>query len=280
VFEIRSLADEHGKGRLMNLSFVTLIGAIAFLASVIAHESYADSTKTQLEEQKSRKFDPARMEDSALKTQPSSQLNEILQKYNYLNEIFLLMDQQGAESKLPQELKNLQADPQAVLDIIALYQLLTEASKKDNEFYGEARWRALYVLGELQDSRATSLLFDIASTPMPSPERVGEVNYKVEYRLRARAIAGLEKLKETELLTQIFEKNDLLRGLAAASLFELGLPPKGITNVDGVKVLGYGDPTDYHTKKKKRSLEDQLLPGRESAPPEGAEEQSIRPTRP
>jgi len=228
---------------------MALMSAVALLGSMIANECTADSTATQLQQQELGIVDPAQPSDDDLAMEPPGRLNEILLSYDHLNRHFQLMDLPDAEEQLQQSLKELQGNPRTVDDVVALYKLLTDLSGKDNEFYGEARWRALYLLGELQDPRATSLLFEIASTPMPNPERVGEVNYKVEYRLHARAIAGLEKLKEVELLMKIYEESDLFRGLAAASLFELDRPPDGVTKVDGVKVLGYGDPTDYNAAK-------------------------------
>ncbi len=260
----------------MNSSSMALMSAVAFLASVIANECSADSTATQLQQQELGIVDPAKPSDDDLAMQPPGLLNEILLRYDHLNRHFQLMDLPDAEDQLQQSLKRLQGNPQTVEDVVTLYKQLTDLSGKDNEFYGEARWRALYLLGELQDSRATSLLFEIASTPMPNPERVGEVNYNVEYRLRARAIEGLEKLKAIELLMKIYDENDLFRGLAAASLFELDLPPEGVVEIDGIKVLGYGDPKDYHAAKG--SLGDTIPSSRERPPTD--DQRSIMPRWP
>ena len=253
----------------MNFSSMALMIGLIFLGSIIANDCSADSTDTQLKEQETGNFDPAKTPDGELTPEPPGRLVEILKKYDHLDRHFQLMDQQGAEDDLKRSLKRLQRDPEIVEDVVALYELLTAISKEDNEFYGEARWRALHLLGELRNPRAKDFLFKFASTPMPSPERAGEVNYKVEYRLRARAIAGLEKLKETKLLTQIYNENNLFRGLAAASLYELGRPPAGVVKVDGIKTLGYGDPKDYNPKKG--SLPDKLPSSRD-------EKQGITPT--
>ena len=55
---------------------------------------------------------------------------------------------------------------------MSLYTQLTTMSKEDNEFFGEARWRALHLLGELRDPRAKDFLFKIVTTAMPVPDEV------------------------------------------------------------------------------------------------------------
>jgi hypothetical protein len=252
------------------------MGAVALLSAMTANECSADSTTLQLQQQQLGVVDPEKRTDDDLAPAPPGQLNEILLKYDYLNQFFQLMDLPDAEDRLQRALKRLQGNPRTVGDATDLYKLLTDMSGKDNEFYGEARWRVLYLLGELGDPRVTSLFFDIASADMPNPERVGEVEYGVEFRLHARAIAGLEKLKAVELLVKLYEENELMRGLAAASLVELGRAPDGVTQVDGVKVLGYGDPTDYNAAKG--SPGERIPSSRELAPTD--DRQSIMPRWP
>ena len=260
----------------MNYSTKAMMTSLIFLGSLIVHGCSTVPSYTPPKGHEHRNFEPTKTPDGEMKPARGGQLNEILKEYDHLDRHFRLMDQQGVDADLKRSLKQLQQDPEIVEDVMALYKQLTTKSKAEKEFYGEARWRALHLLGELRNPRAKDFLFKIALTPMPVPEEVGEVNYKVEYRLRARAIVGLEKLKETKLLTQIYNENNLFRGLAAASLYELGYTPPGVTKIDGIKALGYGDPKNYNPRKG--SIRDKTPSNPLDAPTSSDDEPGISPT--
>ena len=239
-----------------NLAIVVM--GIATLAALIVNTAQADSTKEQLAAQ-TRGNQQSEATGDELKPARGGRLNEILTRFAYLDAHFQLMDEFGVEAKLEASLEALRKHPGAVDDLIQLYIQLTEASAEDYGDFGEARWRALHVLGELRDERAASRLFEVATQDMPSAARVTEKQYAVEYRIRARAIAGLERLRKTDLLRRIYEDKGLFRGLAAASLYELGQPPRGVAAIDGRKILGLGDPKDYNPRRGETPQ--QLPPG-------------------
>ena len=62
-------------------------------------------------------------------------------------------------------------------------------------------------------------------------------------------MAGLERIKATDALRKLYDQQGDMRGLAAASLYELGEAPKGISELDGKKAIGYGDPRDFNPNR-------------------------------
>ncbi len=242
---------------------IALLSAAALSGLLVADDGRAEDTSRQLREQQLGTAETSKRSDDDLASAPAGGAGNILMKFENLNQHFQLMDLPDSERRLQESLKNLQQNPKTFEDLASLYKLLSDADPREKQSLGEARWRALYVMGELRNRQAAGFLFDIASAPLPSPE-AGEVNYKTEYRLRARAVAGLEKLKDVELLKKIHGAGGVLGGLAAASLFELGQPPKGVTKVDGVKVLGLGDPKDFNPPKG--SAGGRITPGLKLSP--------------
>lgn len=189
-------------------------------------------------------------------------LEAVLARYKHLDEHFRLMDRYGVESELGKSLAQLRHRPDIVNDVSMLYGLLTETTRDErHDYFGEARWRAVHLLGELKNPEAQRPLFAIATDKLPAPESVSEDRFSSEYRIRARAIEGLEKLKDVELLTRIYDEKNLLSGVAAASLYELGAPPKGVVAVDGRKVLGPGDSTDFKVIKSAIDKRHLQIPG-------------------
>jgi hypothetical protein len=253
------------------------VSGLAMLASLTASSLRADSTKQQVAEQATGRRE-SEVKGDQLKEAYGGRLNEILGKFAYLDAQFQLMDEFGVEEKLEASLGALRKNPRAADDLVQLYKLLTDASAEDHGYFGEARWRTLHVLGDLRSERVTSVLFDIATQRMPGAGRVNERQYAIEYRLRARAIAGLEKLRQTDFLRRIYEEKGLFSGLAAASLYELGEPPRGITVVDGRKVLGPGDPKDYSPKRGETP--EKLPPGQVSRKPGDDDEPAVSPGKP
>jgi hypothetical protein len=233
----------------MKVQYLTAISVLALVGSVLAVQTRAESTTDQLTEQATGNYQDVGEADSTLKEAQGGQLAKILAEFAYLDRVFQLMDEFDVEDKLQASFKELRNNPRAVGDLMRLYKVLTEESAKGAEPFGEARWRTLYVLGELRDERASDFLFEIAAAPMPGAKGIRRQSYQTAYRLRARAIAGLEKLRQIDRLRRIYEGGGLMAGLAAATLFELGEPPKGIAKIDATKVLGLGDPTDYNPRK-------------------------------
>lgn len=207
---------------------------------------------------------PPKLDDAkpdTLKFASPEQVSKLLAPYKKLDDYFRLMDDYGVEKELAEGVEALKRDPNTLKDVSALYDLLTEASKNQkHDPFAQARWRAVHLMGELEQAAANKTLFNIANEAMPMPEQVFEDRYSSEFRIRARAIDGLEKLKSIEKLTQIYKAKTVLSGVAAASLYELGAPPKGVKAVDAKKVLGMGDPVDFKVKKSDIKDEHKMLP--------------------
>lgn len=148
---------------------------------------------------------------------------------------FDLMDRSGSDAALDASLTTLRARAGIVDEVEGLYEALTQsdlASQEDLPGLGYARWKAVSLLGSLGDSAAIEPLSRIARMALPSPERVSEERFATEYRIRLRAIAGLEALKAVDRLEGFLGDSGLLRGAVAASLYELGRPPQGVVEID------------------------------------------------
>lgn len=158
------------------------------------------------------------------------------------------MGQSGSDEKLQQSVEELRGRDGIVEETLSLYKALTDAARDNYHAFSEARWRTVYLLGELRLPTARDGLFRIAAKPMPEAERVTEAEYSTEYRIQARAIAGLEKLEQVDLLKRIYASKNVLSPIAAGSLYELGQAPEGVVEVDEKKVFGGISPTDFKVK--------------------------------
>lgn len=243
------------------------------LACVTATGALGESTIEQLTEQGTGNFAPGDSASDTLNEGRFGKLAEILRPYAYIDPHFRLMDGFGNEDKLRQSLSELRENPRTTNDLIALYKTLTKAASEETGYFGEARWRTLYLLGELHQQDAAGLFMDIAMQPMPSGKWMDEVGYKAEYRLRARAVAGLEQLRDVERLKRLYAHGGMLSGLAAASLVELGSPPDGVHKIDGRKVFGLGDPKDYNPRRGE--VPDKLPEGMTAAPRHGVDDDDL-----
>ena len=128
---------------------------------------------------------------------------------------------------------------------------------------GEMRWRALYLLGELRQADARPFLYETARTPIPDCKK-DEMKYADEYRVRLRAIAGLENLKAIEELKELHEMGGVLKNPTAASLFVLGVKVNNdVSLVEARKALA-DDVADYkdHNKGTGRPSQDKK-PGKD-----------------
>jgi hypothetical protein len=186
---------------------------------------------------------------------------------------FEVMDQAGSDAELGQSLEVLRARPQVVAEVERLYDELTRAdlaSEPDMALLGYARWKAVNLLGSLGDPAAVEPLTRIARTPLPDPLRVSELRFAAEYRIRLRAIAGLETLRAVDRLESFLGEAGLLRGAVAASLYELGRAPEGVAEVDKTRELTITPPRYRRPQKLPEGAE--RIPGADQQRPDTAPE--------
>jgi hypothetical protein len=227
---------------------VVLLSSVAVFSIVflLGQSAWAEPTIEQQKAQETNEFSVADPADGELTVTEGDPLAEILPRFQEIARYFELLDEPTSEDRQQELLKKLRAQSDTAGRAIELYKILSEAASSDNDHFGEARWRALYLLGELQSEEAVGFLADIALLPLPKPGALAEQLYRIEYRLRARAIDGLEKAGATDSLARIYESGELVSGMAAAALFELGRAPDGIVALDPEQVIGPGDPKDYN----------------------------------
>jgi len=158
------------------------------------------------------------------------------------------------ERALQASLKELSAAGPPVVRVVRdTYNQWSRAEGPDPKFGvdpGDMRWRAVHLLGSLGIPDAIRSLFAIAKTPLPDPRRSEEA-YADEYRIRLRAIAGLEKLKAVPELKELHEIGGVLRNPAATSLFVLGTNVGGVSRVNVKTALAEdtADSKDYNPGK-------------------------------
>lgn len=206
----------------------------------------AEPTVEQLKSQETGEFGLPDPPDGKLIVTEGNPLAEYLPRFREIERYFRLLDEPTSEKRQQELLEKLRAQPKTVGRTIELYRVLSKAALSENNNFGEARWRALYLLGELRSVEAVGFLTDIALLPLPKAGPRTERLYRIEYRLRARAIDGLEKAGAADSLARIYKSGELVSGMAAAALFELGRPPEGIVALDPKRVIGQGDPKDYN----------------------------------
>jgi hypothetical protein len=232
------------------MKWFVMVSSAVFL---VGQAAVAEPTVEQLKAQETGEFDLPDPPDGELTVREGDPLAEILPRFEEIARYFELLDEPTSEDR-PQEptnenrqqelLENLRAEPETVGRTIELYNTLSNAASPENDYFGEARWRALYLLGELRSDEAARFLADIALQPLPEPK--SEELYRSEYRLRARAIDGLQQAKAADLLARIYESGELVSGMAAAALYELGRAPDGIVALNPNRVMGRGDPKDHN----------------------------------
>jgi hypothetical protein len=164
-----------------------------------------------------------------------------------VNNHLMLMGEFGNDEALDASLKDLRASGQPVVRIVQeTYRNWSESpgKQKGDARPAEMRWRAVHLLGSLNSKEATPFLYELANKPLPNPKH-GEVLVADEYRLRLRAIGGLEKLKATTELKALHERGGVLRNATAASLYEVGINVGGVSKVEVEKALA-DEGTDEH----------------------------------
>lgn len=165
------------------------------------------------------------------------------------------MDRFDAEEQLQASQKALAAlGPTVVRAIFDVYNAHTRpgAQVSHGVRAGEMRWRAVYLLGVLGIPDAVPILYDIARQPLPDP-RAGEQVYADEYRIRLRAIAGLEQAKAVEPLQRLHEPRGPLTNATTAALFVAGVRMPGARLTPALRALGEdrADPADHHPNKER-----------------------------
>lgn len=170
----------------------------------------------------------------------------VFEPYANLVPVLDQMAESGIDERtFAQSLDALRRRPGAVDEIARLYADLTEASRSQPHAFGEARWRSVYLLGELRQEEARKPLAGIAHAALPEPGRVTDAAYATEFRLRARAIAGLRNLRSVDDLERLHAAGGPLRGVAAVALYELGKPPRGVKEIDAKRAFGDAGPDDF-----------------------------------
>lgn len=168
-----------------------------------------------------------------------------------VNRQLSLMGEFGNEEEFVRALRELVAVGPAVVPVVAevykAWSVSVPPDKAESARPGEMRWRAAHLLGLLGSRDGIKPLNEIATTKLPDPE-VDEQLFADEYRVRLRAIAGLEALGAAEQLKAIYSAGDLLRNPAAASLYALGIDVGGIQLIDARKALAedVADAKDYN----------------------------------
>jgi hypothetical protein len=151
-----------------------------------------------------------------------------------VNKHLMLMGEFGSDEALEASLKDLRAAGQPLVHIVQeSYRnwSVSPGMMEGNARPAEMRWRAIHLLGSLDSKEAIPFLYELAKKPLPDP-KAGEILLDDEYRLRLRAIGGLEKLKATTELKTLYDLGGVLRNPTAASLYELGINVGGVSKVD------------------------------------------------
>ncbi|KYF50319.1 hypothetical protein BE08_42160 [Sorangium cellulosum] len=193
--------------------------------------------------------DPA--EDTAEESQSLECDRECMEAM--VNKHLAIMGELGDEAAYERSLRELRAiGPEVVRAAVSAYRTWSLSAPPDPEEParpGEMRWRATHLLGALGFREAIASLDAIAGSPLPEPgPDTDEQLFGDEFRVRLRAIAGLEKLGAAAELRAIYARGDLLRKPAAASLHALGIDIGDIRFVDMKTALAedVADTTDLN----------------------------------
>lgn len=206
---------------------------------------------------------------SAVNVDPAPQTGTSLQAK--VDRHLAMMGEIGNEESLRGSLRSLAADgPQLVSVLEDTYNQWSRAENanlKANVRAGELRWRVIHLLGELNSQEARPFLFQTAKTPIPDCKK-NEVMYADEYRIRLRAIAGLENLKAVEELRELHEIGGVLKNPTAASLFVLGVKVNNdVSRVEARKALADDVPDSRDYNKGAGRPAQEKKPGKEKISP-------------
>ncbi|MFY9622230.1 MAG: hypothetical protein WAM70_13465 [Pyrinomonadaceae bacterium] len=187
-----------------------------------------------------------------------------------VNKHLMLMGEFGNDEALDASLKDLRAaGPELVGIVQDTYRSWTQSAGNltGNARPAEMRWRAVHLLGSLNSKEAAPFLYELAKKPLPNPKS-GEIPFIDEYKLRLRAIGGLEKLKATAELKDLHERGGVLRNPTAASLYEIGVNVGGVSKVAVKKALAGEDDNDHKDIRPNKHRPPQMKkPGLEKTHP-------------
>lgn len=171
-----------------------------------------------------------------------------------LQQQFKLMDEIGTEKEWQANLAKMKKRPAIVKELSSSYDAdaVVVSDRLEMSKRARNRWKAVQLLGYVGDKSAIPKLAAIAKTPLPDPK--DENQFQLEYRVRLRAVSGLEKLGAVAELTDIVQSGGMFRGIAGASLYELGVHLPGFRELDAKTVMGNGDPTNVNPNPKTRPV--------------------------
>jgi hypothetical protein len=187
-------------------------------------------------------------------TQPDVDCDRTCVMRKQVDRHLVLMGEFGNEQALAASLRELVALGPAVVRVVHdAYNHWTLTKQPDEASParpGEMRWRATHLLGVLGFDDAKRLLYDVARREDPDP-RKDEVAYADDYRVRLRAVAGLEQLKAVEELRALHAGGGTLANATAAALFELGVNVGRVRRIDARTALAsdIADPADRKPNK-------------------------------
>lgn len=188
-------------------------------------------------------------EDTAVESQAIECTRECI--LAMVNRQLALMGEFGDDAEFEASLRELVAVGPAVLhvavDVYKEWSVSAPPDSTESARPGEMRWRAAHLLGLLGFREGIDPLNEIAAAPLPDP-REDEHLFADEYRVRLRAIVGLERLGAADELKAIHSAGGLLRTPAAASLYALGIDVGGIRLIDARRALAedVADSKDYN----------------------------------
>jgi hypothetical protein len=218
--------------------------------------------------------------------QPQRQECDLPCIQNKVNLYLGMMGEFDNEKELQGSLRELVSlGPQVADVVLNTYQNWSKPGVADRRQVArpaEMRWRAVHLLGDLGQAGSIRPIYEIAALALPTAKD-NEFGYADEYRIRLRAIVGLQKLKAVDELKRLHAQAGPLKNATATSLFELGLNVGGVSRTDVRTALAedQADPKDYNpnrgriAQRTKPRIEGKLdIKRREDTPATGMEDRS------
>ncbi|MCG6904711.1 MAG: hypothetical protein LJE68_18720, partial [Rhodobacter sp.] len=141
----------------------------AAVACALATLASAEPTDDALLSQDPDKLEFVPTPDSVLELTDKDPTEEYLARYGDVQRFFSLMDEPQSEEALNQILDRMRRDRSTAGRVMELYKQLGEAANPENGFFAEARWRSLYLLGELGSTDTVAFFAELAASPLPKP---------------------------------------------------------------------------------------------------------------
>lgn len=152
-----------------------------------------------------------------------------------VGETFEAFDQNDSGAMIEEKLAALRDREGAVDAIIAEYEASSAVESGDTlsgVLAGQQRWRAVYLLGQLGRTEAIPFLVDVALQSQPDFEAMSLDAAQTEMTIMQRSVAALGELNAVEELRGLYSSGGFVSRGAALELFTLGVPPKGIHEID------------------------------------------------